>query len=80
METILITVENTEQAVKAANKARLANKNQWYQLKFIKGHEEVGLKCYGTWIQLCTKPLFSTAMDQTPTQFKDNIRKGIEKL
>ena len=73
---------NVLDLVKKANKVRLDNKNKWYQLTFENetSGDKTFLKCFGTWVQLSAKPIFSTSMDNTPTQFKSNIEKGLKTL
>jgi len=82
--TILIFNSNSrpEELAKQANKIRLNNKNSWYQIQFKNETtgEKTGLKIFNTWVQLTTKPIFNTAMDQTPGEFKANIKNGLINL
>ena len=85
METTIIifnSLSNATELSNQANKIRLSNKNKWYQISFENETtgEKVGLKCFNTWVQICTKPLFHNCMDNTPTEFKKNISEGVKKL
>jgi hypothetical protein len=85
MENTIIVINknsNSTEIAKQVNKVRLSNKNNWYQITFENETtgEKTRLKIYNTWIQLTEKPVFSTGMDATPTQFKNNIQNGISKL
>ena len=82
--TILIfnSLSDPAAIAKQANKIRLNNKNLWYQIQFENEttKEKTRLKIFNTWIQLTTKPIFNTAMDQTPGEFKANIKNGLINL
>lgn len=79
METLhTSTSKGIENTVNEINKFRLSNKNKWYQINVNNG--EVCLKCYNTWIQISTKPLFSNIADITPTQFKKELFNGLSRL
>ena len=76
METLTIKQSNNiKETVQKINKFRLENKNSWYQVHIV--DKDIKLKCFDTWIQLSTKPLFSTCGDMTPTEFKNNLTKGL---
>ena len=81
METIEIISNIQSNAIKQINKARLDNRNNWYQIKLIYGSHIFKLKIYNTWIQLGYKydmdnnlvNTFDNCMDRTPIQFKNDL-------
>ena len=76
METLTIKQSNNiKETVQKINKFRLENKNSWYQVHI--SDRDVKLKMFDTWVQVQTKPLFCTGMDMNPTEFKNNLTKGL---
>lgn len=85
MERTVLVFNSTSDPVaiaKQANKIRLANKGQWYQLVFENETtgERTNLKCFDTWVQKSNSKVFGTVMGVNPTGFKKNIEQGIEEL
>lgn len=84
METLKINYNknNVNDAIKSANKHRLNNKNAWYQLHFIneENKQDAKLKCFNTWIQLASKPVFSNVIDSSIKEFKENLKNGLNRL
>jgi len=79
MKTLIIEKnESTKETVKLINSFRLENKNNWYQINII--NLGIKLKCFNTWIQISTKPIFSNAMDMSIKDFKNNLELGINKI
>ena len=76
------SASSAQELAKQANKVRLANRNSWYQITFENETtgEKIRLKCYKTWIQIAENPYFETTMDNTPTQFKEHVSKGVQVL
>ena len=75
MKVIDINSTTISEAIKEANKARLQSKNNWYVLRFTQFN--IQLKCWDTWIQTSNTGYFNDLMEQSVTQFKQNLENGI---
>jgi len=81
MKTLSIYSNYPQEIVKEANKFRLQDKNNWYQLQITCNNYTHKIKAFGTWLQICrtykdenllhNNP---SCMDITPTQFKQHIK------
>ena len=85
MKTLILVYKSNSDAkilATSVNKFRLQNKNKWYQIAFENetSGERKYLKCFNTWVQITEVPVIDTVMDLKPTEFIQNIEKGIEWL
>lgn len=81
MKTLSIYSNYPQEIIKEANKFRLENKNNWYQLQITCNNYTHKIKAFNTWVQICRtykdeKLLHndSSVMDMKPTQFKQYIK------
>jgi len=85
METLRITTNNKDEAIKEINKFRLQNKNKWYQIELNYSHFVYKMKIYNTWIQIfmqCENEQInyntSGAMDINIKEFKETLNNLIK--
>lgn len=72
---------NTKQFVKEVNALRLANKGKWYTWHGEVNERVVGIKGYGTWLQVfrvAGKPSQANNMERSVSEFKADLTKAVE--
>ena len=86
METYNIQNDNIEDVLKQVKKARLENKNKWYQVEIVYKGFKYQLKIYNTWIQIFRKIDIETntfcwdtpsPMDMKVGEFMNYIRENL---
>lgn len=86
METLFIEDKTTDEVVKEINKARLRNKNQWFQVEVFMEEYKYQFKIFNTWAQIGRKRWINTGqlvyndpncMDQKVSEFKEYLSKFI---
>ena len=65
--------------IKTINDLRLKNKNKWVFFTGVVENKKVELKLYNTWLQIykVNGLDFSNCMDRKPTEFKEDLLKGL---